>query len=166
MRQRRPWIHYLLLWLSGGLFWFVWPFLMARDINATSKHHVPRLGALIGVYCGILVLYLGLVGYQMHRVATYNVNDGQPFHTASGLYMALLLALAFLLFAFPSYLVAKTAAFLRARRRPALGRFSSVALFIFYGVSLPLLQGKLNDEWQAQPNNAVSAHEGGSDAPR
>ena len=157
MKQRRPWLYYLLVWLSGGLFWFAWPFLMARDVNAASRHEIPRLGGLIGVYCVILALYMGLVAYQMHRVATFNLNDGQPFQPASGFYIALLLALAFLLFAFPAYLVAKTAGFLRARGRSNLGRFSSVALFVCYGISLPLLQGKLNEEWKAQPNSAVNA---------
>jgi hypothetical protein len=157
MKQRRPWIHYLLVWLTGGLFWFAWPFLMARDINTASRHHLPRLAALTGVYCGILLLYLGLVAYQIHRVATYNVNDEQPFYPASALYVALLLALAFLLFAVPAYLVAKTSGFLRARRRPALGPRSSVVLFALYGISLPMLQGKLNEEWKAQPNSAVNA---------
>jgi len=157
MKQRRPWLHYLLVWLSGGLFGFAWPFLMARDVNTASRHEIPRLGALITVYCAILALYFGLGGYQMYRLATYSLDDGQPFQPASGLYIALLLALAFLLFAFPAYLVAKTARFLRARGRSTLGGFSSVALFVCYGISLPLLQTKLNEEWRAQPNTAVNA---------
>jgi hypothetical protein len=150
-------MHYLLVWLSCGLFWFAWPFLMARDINTASRHHLPRLGALTAAYGGILVLYVGLVVYQMHRVTAHNANDGQTFEHTSGLYLALLLALAFLLFAVPAYLVAKTAGFLRARHRPAPGPSSSVALFILYGISLPILQGKLNEEWKAQPNSAVNA---------
>lgn len=157
MKQRRPWLHYLLVWLSGGLFWFAWPFLMARDINAASRGQVPRLGTLTALYGGIFVLYLALVAYQMHRVATYNLSDGQPFQPASGWYIAMLLLLAFLLFAFPAYLVAKSADFLHAYGRPSLGRVSSVALFICYGISLPLLQRKLNEEWRAQPNSAVNA---------
>jgi hypothetical protein len=155
MKQRRPWLHYLLVWLSGGLFWVAWPFLMARDINAASRREIPRLGALITMYCAIFALYFGMVAYQMHRVATYNLNDGQPFQPVSGLYMAVLLSLAFVLFAVPAYLVAKTAGFLHARGRSTLGRFSSVALFMCYGISLPLLQGKLNDEWKA--HSAVNA---------
>lgn len=157
MKQRRPWLHYLLVWLSGGLFWFAWPFLMARDINAASRQQVPRLAALTALYGGILVFYCGLVAYQIHRVAAYDLSDGEPFEPASGWYIGLLLALALLLFAFPAYLVAKSAEFLRARGRPTLGRFASVALFICYGLSLPLLQSKLNEEWKAQPNSAVNA---------
>ena len=157
MKQRRPWLYYLMVWLSGGLFLFAWPFLMARDVNGASRDYIPRLGVLMAVYGGIFILYMGLVAYQMYRIATYNVSDGQPLQPASGSYIALLLVLAFLLFALPAYLVRRTAGFLKFRGRPTLGGFSSVALFICYGISLPVLQGKLNEEWKAQPNNAVNA---------
>ena len=157
MKQRRPWLHYLMVWLSGGLFLFAWPFFMARDVNNAVRNYVPRLSVLTAVYGAIATLYLGLVAYQMHRVATYTLTDGQPFQSLSGSYITLLLVLAFLLFALPSYLVAKTAKFLHVRGRSALGSFSSVALFICYGISLPLLQSKLNEEWRAQPNSALNA---------
>jgi hypothetical protein len=75
----------------------------------------------------------------------------------SGSFIVFMLLLAFLLFALPAYLVAKTAGFLHARGRSALGTPSSVALFICYGISLPLLQRRLNEEWKAQPNSAVNA---------
>ena len=156
MKQRRPWIYYLIGWLSGGLFLFAWPFLMARDVNGASSNYIPRLSVLMVLYGAILGLYLGLVGYQMHRITTYSLEAGQPFQQTSGPYIALLLLLAFLLFALPSYLVAKVSGFLRFRGRASLGGPSSVALFICYGISLPILQIKLNDEWRAQPNNAVN----------
>jgi len=157
MKQRRPWFNYLMVWLSAGLYWFAWPFLMARDVNDASKDYFPRLGALTAAYGGIVVLYLALVAYEMDRVSTHTLKDGQPFQTTSGPYIALLVALALLLFALPAYLVARTAGFLKLRRRSTLGAFSSVALFICYGISLPVLQRKLNEEWKAQPNNAVNA---------
>jgi hypothetical protein len=157
MKQRRPWLYYLMVWLSGGLLWFAWPFLMARDVNGASRDYIPRLGVLIAVYGGILILYLGLVAHQMYRIATYSVGDGQTFQPVAGPYIALLLALAISLLALPAYLVARTAEFLKFRGRATLGGFSSVVLFICYGISLPVLQGKLNEEWKAQPNNAVNA---------
>jgi hypothetical protein len=157
MKQRRPWFYYLLVWLSLGVFMFAWPFLMARDVNGAAEGYVRRLDVLTAAYSGIVVSYLGLVAYAMYHVATHTPVEGQPFEMISGAYISLLLVLATLLFALPAFLVAKTAAFLRIRRRSALGGFASVALFICYGISLPLLQGKLNDEWKAQPNNAVNA---------
>jgi hypothetical protein len=157
MKHRRPWFYYLMGWLSGGLFWFAWPFLMARDMNGALRNYIPRLGVLTVVYGGIVTLYLGLVAYEMHRVATYSLEDGQPFQSTSGPYIVLLLVLAFVVFALPAYLVAKTAGFLHVRGRSTLGGFSSVALFICYGISLPMLQRKLNEEWRAQPNTAVNA---------
>ena len=156
MKQRRPWFYYLLVWLSGGVFMFAWPFLMARDVNGAAKGYVRRLDLLTATYSGLVVLYLGLVAYAMHHVATHTPAEGQPFEMISGAYIGLLLVLAGLLFAFPAFLVAKTAAFLRVKGRSALGGFPSVALFICYGISLPLLQGKLNEEWKAQPNSAVN----------
>jgi hypothetical protein len=157
MKQRRPWLNYLVVWLSGGLFWLVWPFLMARDVNGAARDYVPRLRVLAAVYGATAALYLGLVAYEMHRVATYTLEDGQPFPMVFGSFIVFMLLLAFLLFALPAYLVAKTAGFLHARGRSALGTPSSVALFICYGISLPLLQRRLNEEWKAQPNSAVNA---------
>ena len=152
MKRRRPWLYYLLGLLSGGVFWIAWTFLMARDVNAASKGGVPRLGALTVVYCGVFTLYLGLVAYQMYRVETYTLSDGQPFQPISSSYIVLLAVLALFLLACPAYLAAKTSAFLRGRGRPTLGPFASGALFVCYGISLPLLQRKLNEEWVAQPN--------------
>jgi hypothetical protein len=157
MKQRTPWLYYLMVWLSAGLFWFAWPFLMARDVNDASRNYFPKLNVMIATYGGIIVLYLALVAYEMHRVATYTLKDGQPFQIASGTYVALMLTLALFPFALPAYLVARTAGFLRVRGRSKLSAFSSVALFICYGISLPVLQGKLNQEWKAQPNSADNA---------
>jgi DMSO reductase anchor subunit len=157
MKQRKPWLYYLMVWVSGGLFLFFWPFLMARDVNHSSKDYVPRLGVLCAVYGATLTLYLGLVVYEMNRVATYTANAGQPFQTTPGSYIVLLLLLAVLLFALPAYLVAKTSSFIRARGKQVLGGFGSVALFLCYGISLPMIQSKLNELWKAQPNTAVNA---------
>jgi hypothetical protein len=156
MKQRRPWLYYLLGFLSGGLFWIAWPFLMARDVNVASRGNVPRLRALTVAYCGVFTLYLGLVAYQMYRVETYTPSDGQPFQPISWSYIGLLAALALFLLACPAYLAAKTSAFLRGRGRSALGPFASAALFLCYGISLPLLQRKLNEEWVAQPNTTLN----------
>jgi hypothetical protein len=156
MKQRKPWLYYLMVWLSGGLFLFAWPFLMARDMNNASGGYIPRLGVLTTAYVGTAILYLGLVAYEVHRFTTHTPKVGQPFQVTSDYYFALLLAIVFVLFALPAYLVAKTSEFLRARGTSALGVFLSVALFICYGISLPLLQGKLNEHWRAQPNTAVN----------
>lgn len=156
MRIRRPWLSYLLVWLSGGLFWFAWPFLMARDLNGASRDYIPRLGVLFALFGGILVLYLGWVAYEVYRVTTYRVGDGQSLQPVSDFYSLLLLLPPFLLFAFPAYLVERIAAFLKLRGRPTLSGFSSVVLFMCYGISLPVLQAKLNEEWRAQYGNAAN----------
>jgi DMSO reductase anchor subunit len=156
MKQRRPWLYYLMVWVSGGLFLLAWPFLMARDMNDASRNYVPRLGVLTIVYCTTFILYIGMVAYEVHRFATHTMKVGQPYHVTSDSYFALLLVLVFLLFALPAYLVSKTAEFVRARGRFGLGRFLSVALFICHGISLPILQSKLNEQWRAEPNTAVN----------
>jgi len=157
MKQRRPWLYYLMVWVSCGLFWFFWPFLMARDVNDSSKDYVPRLGMLSAVYGAIVTLYVGLVAYEIHRIAAYTADAAQPFQGTPGSYFALLIMLAVLLFALPAYLVAKTAGFIRARGRRVFSGAGSIALFIWYGISLPMLQSKLNELWKAQPNSAVNA---------
>jgi hypothetical protein len=129
---------------------------MARDINGASRDYIGRLDVLIAVFAGTFVLYAGLVAYPMYRIATYSISDGEAF-TDSGSYTAVLLVLASLLFAVPAYLVERTAGFLKLRGRPALGGFTSVLLFMCYGISLPVLQAKLNEEWKARPSNAVDA---------
>ena len=156
MKRRAPWLYYAGGWLSGGVLLFAWPFLMARDVNRKAANYVPRLGALTVVYAFIAVAYFGLVGYQMYRVAAYDPGQGLPFQMVSGPYLAILLFLALGLFTLPAYLVARIARYLRARGRTALGGLSSIVLFICYGISLPLLQRKLNEEWKAQPNTSVN----------
>jgi hypothetical protein len=146
-RQRSAWLHYALFWLTGGLFGPVWAYLMNRDIQRVEPTHflgLKRFGVAMLI---AFTLHVGFFFYfavefyairEQFRSGTFEGDLGPP----AGFPIAILNAL-FLVGCWV-YVLFCAARFVRAARVPLPGNIALFFLLLVYGVSLPLVQIRLN----------------------
>lgn len=53
--------YYLILWVTGGLFMFVWLYLLMRDVNTLSGRRVLNAAVIAGSLFGTFLLYEAFV---------------------------------------------------------------------------------------------------------
>lgn len=141
MKKRNTFIFYILTLLSGGQFGFLWLFLMAHDVEAMQKNHIPRLRFFGAAYTIVYVAYLFVVGYNLYHFPQYEPGGkGLPIFS----FMPFMLISAFYLLAYAIYLALRVADFVRKSGTTMVGNAGLILLFIFYLAALPLLQSKLN----------------------
>src|SRR5579859_7540224 len=73
-RPRSALWYYLAVWASGGLFIFVWLYLLLRDINRLAKTRIINATALVGTLVGLVVFNQALIVYAVYR----NFGFGEP----------------------------------------------------------------------------------------
>jgi hypothetical protein len=60
MKIRSPWLLYIAIWLSFGLFSFAWVLLMMRDINTLEERSVFPLQSAMAWLGGCFTIYFAL----------------------------------------------------------------------------------------------------------
>jgi hypothetical protein len=146
-RQRSVFWHYLLFLLTGGLFGLLWVYLMNRDIQAVEPAHLRSLRWLAPTSLVALVLYLCFLLYftEQFFAAREQIQSGQ-FHGDLGSPTAFAMAMAIALFLVVSWVYGlfSAAAFVRSEHVGLPGNFVLSLLLLVYGISLPLVQSRLN----------------------
>ena len=146
-RQRGVFLHYVLFWLTGGLFGPVWVYLMNRDIQLVEPAHFPGLKRFGAAMLIAFTLHVGFFIYfaiefyatrEQIRIGTFEGNLGPPV----ALPIAMLNAIFFI--GCWVYGLLATARFVRSARVPLPGNVALFFLLLVHGISLPLVQVRLN----------------------
>jgi len=130
--------YYLAVWLSAGLFIFVWLTLLMRDINKLHRRRVLNVGVLMGTILGLLVFGQALIFYRSTSLA----EQGIPlwFH-----YVLLTTGLGAFLELFAVIAVVYRFAVSASRGRiPAGSLMGIIFLSFLWFASLPLIQSEVN----------------------
>ena len=122
-----------MVWLTGGLFLFVWPFALVRDARRLWPESFAGVQWIERAYAVLFAVYIMLLVMSLLQ-----------FPAGHRPYLLGMMSLIPVLFAIPAYLVARVARTLRDRRPPSLGPAAAVGLFLLYGISLPMLQSRIN----------------------
>ena len=146
-RQRNVFWHYVLFWITGGLFGLLWAYFMNRDIQAVEPTHFPGLRKLGASMLAALALHFGLFFYliseltfarEQIRSGTF---DGQVEHPAV---FPIAMSVALFIVGAWFYCLLSAARFVRRVRVPLPGNAALLLLLLVYGISLPLVQARLN----------------------
>lgn len=144
MKNRNTSLYYLTTLITGGQFSFVWLFLMASDANSMAKNHIPRLKPFVVGFSALYVTYLVLVGYTIAQFASRPEPNIAPAVVTSGYYFTALLLMALTIMALTWFLILRVARFVRNKGQRVPGAAALLLLSLFFLVSLPLLQSRLN----------------------
>lgn len=141
MTKRNAVIYYLFALLTGGQFGLLWLFLMAHDVEAGRRNHIPQLHLFSAVYVTVYAVYLALVGYNLYALSQFEPGGAALFSFA---FVPFMLLSAFFLLAYATYLAVKIAQFVRASGINLVGNAGLLLLFFVCLAALPILQSKLN----------------------
>jgi len=146
-RHRSVLWHYVLFLITGGLFGAVWAYLMNRDIQTVEPAHFPNLKKLGAMMLAAFALYLGLFFHLLsHLVAVREQIRGGSFEGAVWDPVTFTIAMSVALFLMGSwfYCLLSAARFVRRAGVPLPGNVVLFLLLLVYGISLPLVQARLN----------------------
>ena len=139
MRPRSPWWPYVGLILSGGVFGFVWVFLMMRDVNRLERRPVvplKRLATALGIG---LLLYSVLLVAPEAMVAIFSSGRTTPIVAAIVLATTLVVLLIIML-----TIVDRYAQVGLGRRYGAIDALAIIGLVFANGVAFIAVQQRLN----------------------
>ena len=146
-RQRNVFWHYVLFLVTGGLFGVFWAYLMNRDVQAVEPGHFPSLRKLGALMLGALALHIGMFFDLMSEFTFVREQirsgsfDGQVGHSAV---FPIAMSVALFLVGSWFYCLLSAARFVRRAGVPLPGNVALFLLLLVYGISLPLVQARLN----------------------
>jgi hypothetical protein len=130
--------YYLAVWVTGGLFIFVWLYLLLRDINRLSRKRLLNAPALVGSALGLVLFNQAFLVYG--SIAFVQTNGSSWFFR-----IGFTVALAALLELIAIVTLAYRHAVLANRGRVPSGSLVGITLLSFlWFASLPLTQAELN----------------------
>jgi hypothetical protein len=146
-RRRSVLWHYVLFWITGGLFGVVWAYLMNRDIQTVEPAHFPNLRKLGGSMLAAFALYFGLFFYLLSELVAGREQirsgsfEGEVWDPVT---FTIAMSVALFLMGSWFYCLLSAAKFVRRARVPLPGNIVLFLLLLVYGISLPLVQTRLN----------------------
>jgi hypothetical protein len=130
--------YYLAIWATGGLFIFVWLYLLLGDINRLSKKRVFNATALVGSLLGLLVFNQAFLVYGS---IAFTETDSSSWYFR----IAITVGLAGFLGLIAIIALAYRFAVLANRGRVPVGSFAGIIFLSFlWFASLPLIQSEVN----------------------
>jgi hypothetical protein len=138
MKQRDPFLNWLLILLTLGQYMFVWVFLLARDANRLAESEYIQVRKHMRIFSVVWSIYfLGLVAIALVRLG---VLPAAPVYL-----MPIIALLAFASVGYFIWLLLSVAEVLRHEGVPGIPSDGALIFYCFlYMAALPLLQSRLN----------------------